>query len=93
MLPPGDSIYGRLTSDLPLGCLQGGFAEINLDREVADRVERGQVEVHDRELSRHHPLLILTFSGPMTLRILKLSGPMALLAFDLSGPMRQGPDA
>ena len=24
MLPPGGSIFGRLTQDLPLGCLQGG---------------------------------------------------------------------
>ena len=24
MLPPGGSVFGRLTSDLPLGCLQGG---------------------------------------------------------------------
>ena len=24
-LPPGGSIYEKLTSDLPLGCLQGGF--------------------------------------------------------------------
>ena len=69
------------------------FAEIDLDSEVADRVERGKVEVHDRELSRHHPLLILDFSGPMALLILDFSGPMALLALDLPGPMRQGPDA
>ena len=26
MLPPGGSICGRLTEDLPLGCLQGGSA-------------------------------------------------------------------
>ena len=26
ILPPGGSICGRLPSDLPLGCLQGGFA-------------------------------------------------------------------
>ena len=27
MLPPGGSVCGRLTSDLPLGCLQGGLAD------------------------------------------------------------------
>ena len=26
ILPPGSSIFGRLNSDLPLGCLQGSWA-------------------------------------------------------------------
>jgi len=42
MLPPGGSIYGKLTDDMPLGCLQDGLgfriwgAHIHLDLGLLD---------------------------------------------------------
>ena len=34
MLPPGGSICGRLTQDLPMGCLQGGSSLITAPRRL-----------------------------------------------------------
>ena len=42
MLPPGGSVFRRLTSDFPLGCLQGGSACALTTSEGA----RGLVRVH-----------------------------------------------
>ena len=40
MLTPGGSICGRLTSDLPLGCLQGGWARNLLGGQVEAEVDQ-----------------------------------------------------